>query len=384
MYASSGAADYYLETGDKAYRATLERLWRDLTSAKMYITGGVGSRSEDEAIGEPYELPNAQAYGESCAAIGNMIWNWRMLLATGEARFADVVERALYNGVNSGMSLDGALYCYRNPLESSGEKIRNPWYNTTCCPPNLERIFASLPGYLYSTSERGLYVHLYHSSTLDWRLESGTPLEVTQKTAYPWQGRVDLTVSLRVPTEFTLFLRIPAWSARTAFAVNGSPWTNAPKRPGEYLEIRRIWQAGDIVRLDLDMSPRKTAANPLLRENVGRVAVERGPIVYALEQEDQPAGTSLFDVALAAPRGGAGTPGGFAVEFRPSLFGGVVVLKHPGARAARPLAGRPLYASASGGRGEPGAPVTLTFIPYYAWANREPQPMLVWVPTEAR
>ena len=146
MYAASGATDYYLETGDAAYRATLERLWTDLTRSKMYVTGGVGSRAAGETFGEPYELPNSQAYGESCAAIGNMIWNWRMLMATGEGRFGDVIERALYNGVNSGMSLDGTLYCYRNPLESSGERIRHDWYETTCCPPNLERILASLPG----------------------------------------------------------------------------------------------------------------------------------------------------------------------------------------------------------------------------------------------
>ena len=167
MYASCGATDYYAETGDAAYRKTLDTLWNDLVSHKMYITGGVGSRAAGESIGDPYELPNAQAYGESCAAIGNMMWNWRMLAGTGEARFADVIERALYNGINSGMSLSGTLYCYRNPLESAGEKIRNEWYDTTCCPPNLERILASLPGYFYSTSERGLYVHLYHSSDLN-------------------------------------------------------------------------------------------------------------------------------------------------------------------------------------------------------------------------
>ena len=146
MYASCGATDYYMETGDPAYAKTLQTLWRDLVDRKMYITGGVGSREAGEAFGEPYELPNAQAYGESCAAIGNMMWNWRMLLAMGESRFADVIERALYNGINSGMSLSGTLYCYRNPLESSGEKIRNEWYDTTCCPPNLERILGSLPG----------------------------------------------------------------------------------------------------------------------------------------------------------------------------------------------------------------------------------------------
>ncbi len=163
MYACCGATDYYLETGDAAYWKTLNKLWDDLTEHQLYVTGGVGARQEGEAFGNPYELPNARAYGESCAAIGNMMWNWRMLAGSGESKFADVIERALYNGINSGMSLDGTTYCYRNPLafdptgdsryvEDPEGKIRNTWYDTTCCPPNLERTFAELPGYFYSTS----------------------------------------------------------------------------------------------------------------------------------------------------------------------------------------------------------------------------------------
>ena len=209
MYASCGATDYYMETGDAAYLKTLETLWRDLVNRKMYITGGVGSREAGEAFGDAYELPNAQAYGESCAAIGNMMWNWRMLLALGESRFADVMERALYNGINSGMSLSGTLYCYRNPLESAGEKIRNEWYDTTCCPPNLERILASLPGYIYNTGPRGVYVNLFHNSTLDWHLEDGLGLRVAQQTEYPWKGAVDLTVDPAQAAEFSVFVRIP-------------------------------------------------------------------------------------------------------------------------------------------------------------------------------
>ncbi|MBA0087112.1 MAG: glycoside hydrolase family 127 protein, partial [Acidobacteria bacterium Pan2503] len=174
MYACCGATDYYLETGDQAYWKTLNTLWDDLVNRQMYVTGGVGARSDGEAFGDAYELPNFTAYGESCAAIGNMMWNWRMLAATGDAKYADVIERALYNGIDSGMSLDGTLYCYRNPLgfdPSTGDHIRNPWYDVTCCPPNLERTFASLPGYFYSTSSEGLYLHLYDNSVLDWHLE---------------------------------------------------------------------------------------------------------------------------------------------------------------------------------------------------------------------
>ena len=371
MYAASGATDYYLETGDAAYRETLDRLWRDLTQGKMYVTGGVGSRSDGEAIGEPYELPNAQAYGESCAAIGNMIWNWRMLMASGEGRFADIVERALYNGVNSGMSLDGTLYCYRNPLESTGEKIRNEWYDTTCCPPNLERVLASLPGYAYSTSDRGVWVHLYHSSDLGWRLEDGTGLAIQQRTEYPWKDAIDLTITPASAKEFSVFVRIPAWSGQSSVEVNGKPW-EAAARAGEYLELRRQWTPGDRVHLRLDLQPRLTVSNPLVRENAGRVAVERGPLVYCLEQADQPGEHTIFDLSLA--------PGTFQSEFKADLLGGVTVLRHPGVASPRPLATQPLYSSAVPRQPEGGTPVTLTFIPYYAWANREPQAMAVWVP----
>jgi DUF1680 family protein len=371
MYAASGATDYYLETGDKAYRATLDRLWTDLTHAKMYVTGGVGSRAAGETFGEPYELPNSQAYGESCAAIGNMFWNWRMLMASGEGRYGDIIERALYNGINSGLSLDGTLYCYRNPLESSGEKIRNEWYETTCCPPNLERVLASLPGYMYSTSDRGLWVHLYHNSDLSWHLANGTGLEVRQDTEYPWKDTIDLTLKPAQPAEFSLFLRVPSWSARTRIEVNGQPASVQPT-PGEYVELERQWSPGDRVRLQLDLEPRVTTSNPLVRENVGRVAVERGPLVYCLEQEDQGGGKQLFDLSLAS--------GAFESEFKSDLLGGVLVLRHPGRAAARPLSAQPLYSPAAVRTPVESTPVTLLFIPYYAWANREPQPMLVWVP----
>ena len=367
MYASSGATDYYAETGDAAYLRALETLWRDMTRKKMYITGGVGSRASGEAFGAAYELPNAQAYTESCAAIGNMMWNWRMLAVTGEARFADVIERALYNGINSGMSLDGTLYCYRNPLESAGEKIRNPWYDTTCCPPNIERTLASLPGYIYSTSARGVYVHLYHSSELNWHLDGGAGLRLRQETEYPYGGVVDLTMMPAAAGEFSLFLRVPGWSLKTKIAVNGADAGEG--KAGEYFEIRRTWKAGDRVHLQFDMSPRRVAANPLLREDYGKVAIERGPLVYCLEQADNAA--PIEDATLAVA-------GDWKIEKRAQLLGGVTVLEHRGAASVKPLADEPLYQSHDVTR--PTRPVDLTFIPYYAWANRGPARMRVWIP----
>jgi DUF1680 family protein len=364
MYASSGATDYYLETGDPLYRKTLDTLWADLTNRKMYITGGVGSRSDGEAFGDPYELPNSQAYTESCAAIGNMMWNFRMLAASGESRYADVMERALYNGINSGMSLDGTLYCYRNPLASDGEKIRNQWYDTTCCPPNLERILASLPGYFYATSKAGVYVNFYHTSELDWQ-----GLKVTQTTNYPWSGDVEFTVTPKSAREFTMFLRIPAWSRDSKVGLNGS---KIPAPPGQYLALRRTWKPGDQFTLHLDMTPHLTAANSRISEDTGKAALQRGPLIYCLEQPDQPA--RIPDLSLINPSTD------FANEFRKDLFGGVVVLKHEGAAYDQPSDREPLYETLDQARRRKMNPVSLTFIPYYAWANREPSAMEVWVP----
>ena len=373
MYASCGATDYYAETGDAAYWNTLERLWKDLVTHKMYITGGVGSREAGESIGLPYELPNAQAYGESCAAIGNMMWNWRMLAVSGEARFADVIERALYNGINSGMSLSGTLYCYRNPLESTGEKIRNEWYDTTCCPPNLERILASLPGYFYNTSPSGLYVNLYDNSHLDWHLEDGTGLKLDQKTRYPWGDRVEITISPATSSVFSLFLRAPGWSRSTEFAVNGQKATGTVE-PGHYFEIHRPWRAGDRVQVKFDMTPQWIRANPLVREDAGRVAIQRGPLVYCMESADQPALGSVFDAELSE----LSEP--FREEFRAGLLGGITVLRHKGKVTEEPLDEAPLYEAAA--KAEPLAyePADLVFIPYYAWANRGQGAMEVWIP----
>lgn len=364
MYASSGATDYYLETGDAAYRKALDTLWADLTNHKMYITGGVGSRSDGEAFGEAYELPNAQAYGESCAAIGNMMWNFRMLAASGDSRYADVMERALYNGINSGMSLNGTLYCYRNPLASDGEKIRNAWYDTTCCPPNLERILASLSGYFYATGNDGLYVNFYHDSEMDWQ-----GLKVVQKTRYPWSGEVQFTLTPAAAREFTIFLRIPGWSRTSSVVLNGS---EIAAKAGEYLALRRTWKPGDEFTLRLDMTPRLTTANPRVAEDAGKVAVERGPLVYALEQPDQSA--PVPDLSLVNPEAG------FESEFRGDLLGGVMLLKHAGAAYEHSLDREPLYESLDRARQRKTEPVGLTFIPYYAWANRGPSAMEVWVP----
>jgi uncharacterized protein len=375
MYACCGATDYYMETGDETYLKTLNTLWNDLTASKMYITGGVGARQAGEAFGDTYELPNALAYGESCAAIGNMMWNWRMLAVTGDAKFTDVIERALYNGINSGMSLDGTLYCYRNPLAfdpATGDTIRNTWYDTTCCPPNLERTFASLPGYFYSTSADGIYVHLYDNSDLDWKLENGTGLKISQKTNYPWDGGVSLTVTPAQTSDFTIYLRIPGWSESAQVMVNGKSVSGA--KGGEYLAVKRSWAAGDTIQVKFEMTPQVLEANPHVVEDEGRVALQRGPLVYCLEQLDQPNGTTIEDVSVNI---GHKASDGFKSEFKPDLLGGVMVLQHEGELIQYPDSRNSLYTQYQQDRPK-NKPVELTFIPYYAWANRDKSPMQVW------
>ncbi len=384
MYACCGATDYYLETGDQSYWKTLNALWKDLTAHQLYITGGVGAREAGEAFGDPYELPNARAYGESCAAIGNMMWNWRMLAASGEARFSDVIERALYNGINSGMSLDGKTYCYRNPLafdpyggsddELSPEgKIRNPWYDTTCCPPNLERTFASLPGYFYSTSSDGVYVHLYDNSEMNWHLQDGNGLRIVQETNYPWSGEVKITINPATPGEFAVYVRIPGWSETNDVKVNGIPVSGA--QPGEYLAIRRRWSANDTVQLNFDMRSQLIKANPSVSDDRGRVAFQRGPVVYCMEHLDQTGhqrGVNLagYSVHLA---------GSTTARFDPNILDGVMVLSHPGSVSGS-NAGRELYFSAAEDKTAKETATTVTLIPYYAWANRDPASMQVWIP----
>ena len=384
MYACCGATDYYLETGDPGYWKTLNTLWADLMAHQLYVTGGVGARESGEAFGDPYELPNARAYGESCAAIGNMMWNWRMLAASGEARFSDVIERALYNGISSGMSLDGKTYCYRNPLafDPTGDSsdrhapdghIRNPWYDTTCCPPNLERTFASLPGYFYSTSPEGVYVHLYDNSEMDWHLQDGSGLKIRQHTGYPWSGEVEITVTPEAPKEFTVFVRIPGWSQTNAVAVNNAKVSVA--QPGEYLAIRRHWSANDTIRLGFDMTPRLLKANPSVSEDLGRVVFQRGPIVFCMEhldQDNKERGSDLKSYTVKLN-------GSTTTHFDSSLLDGVLILSHPG-YINRSSADLGLYYSADEPVNVQRAPVMLKLIPYFAWSNRDPSSMQVWIP----
>ncbi len=372
LYAVSGATDFFTETGDPAYKRTLDSLWTDLTSRKMYITGGVGARSAGESFGDDYELPSEQAYAETCASIANVMWNFRLLNLTGEARYADVLERALYNGVDSGMSLAGNMYCYRNPLATNGDKLRSPWYDTTCCPPNIERLFESLPGYFYATSRDGVYVNLYHASDLDWHLEDGTGLHLAQSTSYPWSGEVKIAVNPAKASYFTVYLRWPGWASTAEIEVNGQPLNISNVKHGTFIPIARTWNRGDTITANFPMQPVPMAANPRVADDYGRVALQRGPLVYAAEQIDQP-GVALGDLFFKPANP-------ITTETRHDLLGGVIVLKVQGQAAERSLVEEPLYQPLATAANRAKRSVALTFIPYFAIGNREPTPMEVWMP----
>ncbi|HEX6710399.1 MAG TPA: glycoside hydrolase family 127 protein, partial [Rubrobacter sp.] len=286
MYFYSGAADVYAEIGDPALKETLERLWLSMTTRRMYVTGGLGSRYEGEAFGDDYELPNERAYTETCAAIGSVMWNWRMLMLDGDASYADLIEHTLYNAVLPGISLDGGHYFYQNPLAAGGTHRRQPWFGCACCPPNVARLLASLPGYFYGASEDAVWVHLYAEGETKVSLEGNRTVRLAQRTRYPWDGRVEISVDGE--GEFALMLRIPSWCEEGASVnVNGEPVGRAIC-PCSYLEIRRAWRPGDTVSLHLPMPVRRVECHPYVAENNGRVALMRGPILYCVEQADNP------------------------------------------------------------------------------------------------
>ncbi|CAA9569610.1 MAG: GH127 / GH146 [uncultured Thermomicrobiales bacterium] len=370
LYLYGGVTDLYAETGEPALRETVGALWDDLQGRQSYVTGGAGARHEGEAFGEPYELPNATAYAETCAAIAHVMWAWRMLLLTGEVRFADALETALYNGVLSGLSLDGREYFYVNPLADRGDHRRLPWYGTACCPPNLARLLASLPGYGFATSDEGLWVHLYATGTATAPLPGGGRVAVAQRTEYPWDGAVELEVRADSATPFALFLRVPTWAAGATVAVNGTP-LDGPVTPGSYAEVHRSWRDGDVVRLELPLAPRLLASHPRVAENHGRAALARGPVVYCLEQADHP-DADVWDLAVPAEAEWTAT-------WEPDLLGGVTALRTDGHARTDGDPGAPLYRPLDGS--PPVRPARITAIPYHVWANREPGPMQVWIPT---
>jgi DUF1680 family protein len=369
LYLYSGAADVYAETGEPDLLRALERLWQNMTTRRMYVTGGLGSRYEGEAFGNDFELPNERAYTETCAAIASVMWNWRMLALGGEARYADLLEHTLYNAVLPGLSLDGQHYFYQNPLADDGFHRRQPWFGCACCPPNVARLLASLPGYFYSTSAGAIWVHFYAEGAATIELDENRTIRLNQRTRYPWDGRVEITVEAE--GEFTVMLRIPAWCEEgTQIRVNGES-VDAGISPGSYANLRRTWRPGDTINMYLPMPVRRVECHPYVAENAGRIALMRGPLLYCAEQTDNP-GVDLRDLVLDDAL--------FSVRFDPELLGGVTVLQAE-AQSVAPDDGweEHLYRTVHPHEGNAQTRATMiTAVPYYAWANREAGAMRVW------
>jgi len=392
-YLYAGAADLFMETGDTNLWKPLEPIWRDLTEKKMYITGGCGALfdgaspygSKDQknitrthqAYGHNYELPNTTAHNETCANIGNVLWNWRMFLATGEARFVDVAELALYNSVLSGMSLDGTNFFYVNPLRTTDplpvelrwQHQRVPYVSSFCCPPNLVRTIAGSAQFAYAKTADTIWVNLYGSNELETDLPGIGKVKFTQETEYPWNGRMRIKIKAAPKKEFALKLRVPGWTKAASVRINHRP-ADTSLKSSSYHELRRTWKSGDVVDLDLQMEAELIEANPLVEETLGQVAVKRGPIIYCLESVDLPKGVKPLDVSLSPDIK-------LRARYDQRLLGGVALLE--GTAFARTNANwsNKLYHELQPTKP---MPIKLRLIPYSVWANRGPSEMSVWLP----
>jgi DUF1680 family protein len=376
-YLYAGVADVAALTGERAYVRAVDRIWEDVVGRKLYVTGGIGATGGNEGFSEPYLLPNMSAYNETCASIANVFWNHRMFLLHGDARYIDVLERTLYNALLSGISLEGNTFFYPNPLESVGQHARTPWFGCACCTGNVTRFIASVAGYAYAVAGSDLYVNLYAGSHADAPVAGGD-VSVRQQTRYPWDGTVTLTVEPSGgPRRFALNLRIPGWARNEpvpsdlygylddatapppTLRVNGEPV--AVRLTKGYARIDRTWESGDTVRLELPMPVHRVVALDSVESDRGRVALQRGPIVYAVEWPDEPDGhvRNLLLPANAA----------LTASFEPALLRGVTVIRGA-ARAYRRVPGSDALESAD---------VPLTAIPYYAWAHRGRGEMEVWL-----
>lgn len=368
MYLYSGATDIAMATSDRSLVAPLQSLWGDLVFKNMYVTGGIGSSGGNEGFTIPYDLPNDQAYAETCATIGLVLWNHRMNLMFADARFVDVMERGLYNGVISGVSLKGDSFFYVNPLASRGKHHRQPWFGCACCPPNVLRLVGQLGGMIYATgsdssNNAALLVNLYVGSTASLKL-ADIPVKITQETKYPWEGDAEFKIDPEKPVTFELRLRLPGWSRGESINVNGQPAQYRVQRG--YAVIKREWKAGDKVMFQMPLQVERIQANPEVKMNRGRLALQRGPLVYCLEGADNGPNVRSMAVTRASP---------IESEFVPELLGGVTVLKGTAeVRDDSAWIGE-LYRTADSALAVP-----FTAIPYYAWDNREPGPMIVWIP----
>lgn len=394
-YLYAGVADVYAETGDPTLISQLDKMWTDVTQHKMYITGGCGSLYDGvspdgtsynptevqkihQAYGRDYQLPNFTAHNETCANIGNVLWNWRMLQLSGDAKYADVMELALYNSVLSGISLDGKKFLYTNPLSYSDDlPFKQRWSKdrveyislSNCCPPNIVRTISEIGNYAYSISDKGVWVNLYGANKLETALADGSKISVEQETNYPWNGDVKLKINKGSNQAFSFFVRIPAWAEGANISVNNQT-EKANIIAGKYIELNRLWKAGDVIGIQLPMNADLITSNPLVEENRNQIAVKRGPVVYCLESADMPTDQSIFNISIPA-----------SIRFKP------VSLKFEDANMMT-LEGEAFYFKPNNWENKlyqkvavDQEKVNIKMIPYYAWGNRgHVKEMSVWLP----
>ncbi|WP_054028434.1 glycoside hydrolase family 127 protein [Bacillus sp. FJAT-28004] len=379
VYMLAGMADVARETGDESLLEACRRLWDNIASKQMYITGGIGSMAHGEAFSFDYDLPNDTVYSETCASIGLIFFAHRMLQLEPNSRYADVMERALYNTVIAGMSRDGRHFFYVNPLEVTPDvcegrnknfnhvkPVRQEWFGCACCPPNIARLLASLGEYLYSTKGNTIYLNLYIGGDMELSL-GDAKIKLNQQSSMPWTGSARFEVTLDEPAAFTLALRIPDWSSEAAVFVNGEAYSITNQIVDGYARIDRQWTSGDVVELTLDMSILRVRSHPLVKQNAGKVALQRGPLVYCIEEADN--GKQLQQLLL---------PQDAQLEetFVDHLIGGIQVIKAQALKLQFEDWGTQLYRSNAETALEM---ADVTFIPYYAWANRGKGEMAVWV-----
>ncbi|TCR79063.1 glycoside hydrolase family 127 protein [Rhizobium sp. BK376] len=364
MYLYSGMADIATEYNDDSLTAALETLWDDLTTKQMYVTGGIGPAAANEGFTDYYDLPNESAYAETCASVGLVFWANRMLGRGPNRRYADVMEQALYNGAMAGLSLDGKTFFYENPLESAGKHHRWVWHHCPCCPPNIARLLASVGSYMYAIAEDEIAVHLYGESKARFEL-AGARVELAQKTNYPWDGAIRFDVTTDKPARFALSLRIPEWADGSALKVNGETVDIQSISVDGYARIEREWKSGDNVDLNIPLETRALFANPLVRQDAGRTALMRGPMVYCVEATDNGAGLNGIELAGDVSRATTSEIAGLR---------GAIALDLPVRRDEADW-GNALYRTTPPKTRD----ATVRFVPYPFWDNRQPGEMLVWV-----
>jgi len=394
-YLFAGVADVYAETGDTSLMNTLNKLWDDVVNHKMYVTGGCGALYDGvsvdgisynpdtvqkihQAYGKEYQLPNFSAHNETCANVGSVLWNWRMLQLTGNSKYADVVELALYNSVLSGISMDGKKFFYTNPLAASvdypyhlrWEGERKEYIKlSNCCPPNAVRTIAEVSNYMYSVSDDGLYINMYGGNILSSKLKDGSAIRIEQVTDYPWSGRVMFNLKEVTSKKIILFFRIPGWCKKYQIKINGAIPHNYINRGNGYVGLKGEWSTGDKIELVMDMPATLIESNPLVEETKNQVAVKRGPIVYCLESIDMQVKEKIFDVSIPS-----------SIKFHPASTkinnGNVVALEGEARVLQNNNWKKVLYKEVNTTM----KPVKIKLIPYYAWANRGPSDMTVWMP----